>query len=257
MTDVGPQRNKGHPAPRGPARWRLRQPLLRRARFLTAQPGSCRGLPGPRAHAARPSRRRGVRSPATVVRRGRCHHRRSDRRCLAAAGRRTPRRRAARGFDRRSDRRAHRDCPDTHVAVARADRLRCGGPTIFIYDGHPGGVGITRQGFARFEVLVADAHRLIAECPCEKGCPSCVQSPKCGNLNEPLAKAGSLELMARMLGAERPGTLQDRVPCSPRAAAGPTLRRCASSGTASLAADVASPRRRPRSPENSTARFAG
>ncbi len=74
-----------------------------------------------------------------------------------------------------------------------------GGPTIFIYDGHPGGVGITRQGFERFETLVADAHRLIAECPCESGCPSCVQSPKCGNLNEPLAKAGSLELMARML----------------------------------------------------------
>jgi DEAD/DEAH box helicase domain-containing protein len=74
-----------------------------------------------------------------------------------------------------------------------------GGPTIFIYDGHPGGVGITRQGFLRFESLVADAHRLIAECPCEAGCPSCVQSPKCGNLNEPLAKAGALELMARML----------------------------------------------------------
>jgi DEAD/DEAH box helicase domain-containing protein len=74
-----------------------------------------------------------------------------------------------------------------------------GGPTIFIYDGHPGGVGITRQGFACFETLVADAHRLIAECPCERGCPSCVQSPKCGNLNEPLAKAGALEVMARML----------------------------------------------------------
>jgi DEAD/DEAH box helicase domain-containing protein len=74
-----------------------------------------------------------------------------------------------------------------------------GGPTIFIYDGHPGGVGITRQGFHAFETLVADAHRLIAECPCERGCPSCVQSPKCGNLNEPLAKAGALELMARML----------------------------------------------------------
>jgi DEAD/DEAH box helicase domain-containing protein len=74
-----------------------------------------------------------------------------------------------------------------------------GGPTIFIYDGHPGGVGITRQGFERFEALVGDAHRLIAECPCDAGCPSCVQSPKCGNLNEPLAKAGSLELMARML----------------------------------------------------------
>jgi DEAD/DEAH box helicase domain-containing protein len=74
-----------------------------------------------------------------------------------------------------------------------------GRPTIFIYDGHPGGVGITRQGFARFDALVGDAHRLIAECPCESGCPSCVQSPKCGNLNEPLQKAGALEVMARML----------------------------------------------------------
>jgi DEAD/DEAH box helicase domain-containing protein len=76
-----------------------------------------------------------------------------------------------------------------------------GGPTIFIYDGHPGGIGITRRGYNRFEQLVADAHRLIGECPCESGCPSCVQSPKCGNLNEPLAKAGAHELMARMLRA--------------------------------------------------------
>jgi DEAD/DEAH box helicase domain-containing protein len=74
-----------------------------------------------------------------------------------------------------------------------------GGPTIFIYDGHPGGVGITRRGFEVFERLVADAHRLVAECPCEAGCPSCVQSPKCGNLNEPLSKHGALELMATML----------------------------------------------------------
>jgi DEAD/DEAH box helicase domain-containing protein len=75
-----------------------------------------------------------------------------------------------------------------------------GRPTIFIYDGHPGGVGITLQGFRAFDALVGDAHRLIAECPCESGCPSCVQSPKCGNLNEPLSKAGAAELMARMLG---------------------------------------------------------
>jgi DEAD/DEAH box helicase domain-containing protein len=74
-----------------------------------------------------------------------------------------------------------------------------GRATIFIYDGHPGGVGITRRGFECFEQLVADAHRLIAECPCRSGCPSCVQSPKCGNLNEPLSKAGARELMARML----------------------------------------------------------
>jgi DEAD/DEAH box helicase domain-containing protein len=74
-----------------------------------------------------------------------------------------------------------------------------GGPTIFIYDGHPGGVGITRQGFREFGALVQDAQRLIAECPCRSGCPSCVQSPKCGNLNEPLAKGGSRELLERML----------------------------------------------------------
>jgi DEAD/DEAH box helicase domain-containing protein len=77
-----------------------------------------------------------------------------------------------------------------------------GRPTIFLYDGHPGGVGITRQGFREFEVLSGDAHRLIAECPCQSGCPSCVQSPKCGNLNEPLAKDGARELLGRMLAAE-------------------------------------------------------
>jgi DEAD/DEAH box helicase domain-containing protein len=74
-----------------------------------------------------------------------------------------------------------------------------GGPTIFIYDGHPGGVGITRMGFKMFETLVDDAYRLILECPCDTGCPSCVQSPKCGNLNEPLHKAGAIELLARMV----------------------------------------------------------
>ncbi len=74
-----------------------------------------------------------------------------------------------------------------------------GSPTIFIYDGHPGGVGITRRGYEEFERLVSDADRLIRECPCDDGCPSCVQSPKCGNLNEHLHKGGALELMGRML----------------------------------------------------------
>jgi DEAD/DEAH box helicase domain-containing protein len=73
-----------------------------------------------------------------------------------------------------------------------------GGPTIFIYDGHPGGVGLTRRGYEKFDRLVADARRLIGECRCRDGCPSCVQSPKCGNLNEPLSKRGALELLARL-----------------------------------------------------------
>jgi DEAD/DEAH box helicase domain-containing protein len=73
-----------------------------------------------------------------------------------------------------------------------------GAPTIFIYDGHPGGVGITRTAFARFEELCRDALHLISGCGCADGCPSCVQSPKCGNLNEPLSKAGARLLLERM-----------------------------------------------------------
>jgi DEAD/DEAH box helicase domain-containing protein len=76
-----------------------------------------------------------------------------------------------------------------------------GAATIFLYDGHPGGVGIARTAFSRFAELCGDAHRLIAECPCASGCPSCVQSPKCGNLNEPLSKAGARALLERMLAA--------------------------------------------------------
>jgi DEAD/DEAH box helicase domain-containing protein len=74
-----------------------------------------------------------------------------------------------------------------------------GRPTIFVYDGHAGGVGITERGFDRFEDWVEDTVRLLQRCPCTAGCPSCVQSPKCGNLNEPLDKAGARTLLERML----------------------------------------------------------
>jgi DEAD/DEAH box helicase domain-containing protein len=73
-----------------------------------------------------------------------------------------------------------------------------GVPTVFIYDGHPGGVGITERGFERFEGWVADTLHMLEGCPCERGCPSCVQSPKCGNLNEYLDKAGATTLLGRM-----------------------------------------------------------
>jgi DEAD/DEAH box helicase domain-containing protein len=72
-------------------------------------------------------------------------------------------------------------------------------PTIFVYDGHPGGVGIARQGFARFADWLRDARNLIRDCPCEAGCPSCIQSPKCGNWNEPLDKALALTLLERLV----------------------------------------------------------
>ena len=77
--------------------------------------------------------------------------------------------------------------------------FQTGRPTVFVYDGHPGGVGITERGFEAFEGWAADTARMIAGCPCEHGCPSCVQSPKCGNLNDMLDKGGALELLQRML----------------------------------------------------------
>jgi DEAD/DEAH box helicase domain-containing protein len=79
--------------------------------------------------------------------------------------------------------------------------FQTGRPTIFVYDGHAGGVGITERGFEAFEGWVEDTAKLLVGCPCERGCPSCVQSPKCGNLNEPLDKAGALTLLRRMLDA--------------------------------------------------------
>src|SRR5204862_2753138 len=88
--------------------------------------------------------------------------------------------------------------------------FQTGVPTIFIYDGHPGGVGISLRGYRLFERLIGDAARLIRECPCAEGCPACVQSPKCGNLNEPLHKARALELMRAMLKDRRQHTAHSR-----------------------------------------------
>jgi DEAD/DEAH box helicase domain-containing protein len=77
--------------------------------------------------------------------------------------------------------------------------FQTGSPTIFVYDGHAGGVGITERGFDVFVGWAGDTAKMLEGCPCDHGCPSCVQSPKCGNLNEPLDKAGALTLLQRML----------------------------------------------------------
>jgi DEAD/DEAH box helicase domain-containing protein len=79
-------------------------------------------------------------------------------------------------------------------------------PTVFIYDGHSGGVGITERGFNAFEGWVEDTARMLEGCPCSEGCPSCVHSPKCGNLNEMLDKAGALALLRRMVAASTSGS---------------------------------------------------
>jgi DEAD/DEAH box helicase domain-containing protein len=86
-------------------------------------------------------------------------------------------------------------------------------PTVFIYDGHSGGVGITERGFNAFEGWVADTARMLEGCPCSEGCPSCVQSPKCGNLNEMLDKEGALTFLRRLV-ASSTGRVDSRRPRS-------------------------------------------
>ena len=73
-----------------------------------------------------------------------------------------------------------------------------GRPAVFIYDGLPGGAGLTRAAFADADGLFRATRAAIAECPCETGCPSCVHSPKCGSGNRPIDKAGALFLLDRM-----------------------------------------------------------
>jgi DEAD/DEAH box helicase domain-containing protein len=80
--------------------------------------------------------------------------------------------------------------------VHRQSRL----PSVFVYDGYPGGVGISRRGYDAFESLARDTLGVIIRCPCERGCPACIQSPKCGNWNEPLSKDGAVSLLRFVLG---------------------------------------------------------
>ena len=70
-----------------------------------------------------------------------------------------------------------------------------GKPQIFIYDAHPGGTGIAEKGFELIHDLWRETLRLITECPCDDGCPSCIQSPKCGNNNQPLDKRAAQAIL--------------------------------------------------------------
>ena len=74
-----------------------------------------------------------------------------------------------------------------------------GAATIFIYDGYPGGAGIAERGYRSDDAHLRATLAAIAACPCASGCPSCVQSPKCGNGNEPLDKAGAVRLLEAVL----------------------------------------------------------
>ena len=73
--------------------------------------------------------------------------------------------------------------------------------TVFVYDGHPGGAGFAERGYAVARTWLGATRQAIVGCACTEGCPSCVQSPKCGNQNHPLDKAAAVELLDVLLGS--------------------------------------------------------
>ena len=83
--------------------------------------------------------------------------------------------------------------------VSTAQHADTGLPTVFVYDGHPGGAGFAEEGFRRFPEWIKATFEAVRSCPCESGCPSCVQSPKCGNGNNPLDKAGAVALLGALV----------------------------------------------------------
>ncbi len=107
--------------------------------------------------------------------------------------------------------------------VASCDRGDIGGlstaigpgglPTVFVYDGHPGGAGFADRGYQQAAVWLGATLDAISACECPNGCPSCVQSPKCGNGNDPLDKMGAIAVLRTVLTAlEANRPLDGRLP---------------------------------------------
>ncbi|TVT07053.1 DEAD/DEAH box helicase [Amycolatopsis bartoniae] len=95
--------------------------------------------------------------------------------------------------------------------VSTALHADTGEATVFVHDGHPGGAGFADRGFAALVPWLVATREAIVSCECPAGCPSCVQSPKCGNGNDPLDKAGAVAVLDTVLGAVQHGIRRDHV----------------------------------------------
>lgn len=85
--------------------------------------------------------------------------------------------------------------------VSTAFHADTGGVTVFVHDAHPGGAGFAERGFSQIEQWLRLTRDVISACACTDGCPACIVSPKCGNGNQPLDKAGAVALLGLVLGA--------------------------------------------------------
>jgi DEAD/DEAH box helicase domain-containing protein len=112
---------------------------------------------------------------------------------------------------------------------------------VFVYDGHPGGVGLSTRGFRELDDLLARVIDLLDGCGCAAGCPACIQSPKCGNGNRPLDKSGARAVLALLLGREAPAI--PFAPLPPVDLAAPPVPEAPAVGAPATETPAAAPRR--------------